>query len=71
MPAMWEQAGNIPLETNPLFWDCECKKNYIHLKSCNFCVHCGSRQKDQPDSRANEVRTLMNLGIIQLVRIKE
>lgn len=72
MPKRTETAEELAcVETTDLFWDCECEKNYIHLKSRNFCVHCGCHQKDQPDSRVSEVRALMSIDAIQLVRIRD
>lgn len=41
------------------FWDCECQVedfNYIHRKYVTvYCSICGTHEKDQPDSRVNEV----------------
>lgn len=42
--------------TNPLFWDCGCEKNYIHEKrGLKKCEVCGAKQGDRPDSRVSEV----------------
>ena len=37
------------------YWDCECKKNYIHSKSQTSCPVCQAEADDQPDSHLNEV----------------
>jgi len=45
----------IKIVTTNLYWDCECKDDYIkpaHQSSCNTC---GAVKDDQPDSRINEV----------------
>lgn len=48
------EEGDPMLISN--FWDCECKRNFIHRKSttpaCDIC-HCS--HDEQPDSRAHEV----------------
>lgn len=42
--------------TDPDYWDCECKDNYIHKKSdILYCSICGTYEEDQPDSRVNEI----------------
>lgn len=42
--------------TTRLFWDCECKENYIRPKKLNGCSICGAFEEDgQPDSRVTEV----------------
>ena len=41
-----------------LFWDCECKENFIHPKLQQNCPICGAIRNEQPDSRANEVLLL-------------
>ena len=43
------------VHTTEKYWDCECRKNYIHLKSHAKCDACGAFAEDQPDSRINEV----------------
>jgi len=37
------------------YWDCECRKDFIHPKSQIKCHKCGVRAVDQPDSRVSEV----------------
>lgn len=47
--------------TTPLFWDCECKNNYIHLKSkVKRCGRCGSYFATSPDSRVIEVAAMLS-----------
>lgn len=54
---------SIPVETNDGYWDCECEKNYIHLKrtspaimiGCGACPICEAVETEQPDSRDNEI----------------
>ena len=48
--------------TNPAYWDCECKTDYIRPKqsigadqSKFECLRCGACEDQQPDSRAHEV----------------
>ena len=43
-------------ETTDLFWDCECKDDYIHYKKEVLCPLCGATAETQPDSRVNEVK---------------
>lgn len=45
------------LTTNE-YWDCECKRDYIHPKSKWFCDVCHVRRADSPDSRVSEVELL-------------
>jgi len=51
-----EQCGDILLDLD--FWDCECRKNFIHPISQSFCPICIADEKDSPSSRANEVELL-------------
>ena len=54
--------GGIPV-TDPNYWDCECKENYIHHKSARKeCPKCGTYHEDQPDSRVSEVEEGSNIG---------
>jgi len=41
--------------TTPTHWDCECKENYIHPKTLDYCPKCDVYQDDQPDSILIEV----------------
>jgi hypothetical protein len=43
--------------TDPLYWDCSCKDNYIHLKTNgNFCPLCCCEEEDMADARVNEIQ---------------
>jgi len=51
-------------ETDPDYWDCECESGasgfaHVHHKSEDGCPVCGARREDQPNSRASEVRAMM------------
>jgi hypothetical protein len=54
-------------ETTPLFWDCECEKDYIHTQSEPTCERCGSKKEEQPDSRINEVLLAYSALVGQVV----
>ena len=42
------------------YWDCECEDNYINKKSeKEYCGWCDANMEDQPDSRVNEVNSLL------------
>ena len=43
------------IELTGEYWDCECEKDFIHLRSQESCPICKAEQEDQPDSRATEV----------------
>ena len=43
------------MKTNDNYWDCDCYKKYIHPTSDKACPSCGTREKDQPSSRQNEI----------------
>jgi len=50
--------------TTGLFWDCECRCNYIHSMKIDYCVYCDCWRDHQPDSRVNEVcRLFESLGM--------
>ena len=46
--------------TNPDYWDCSCKENYIHKKeNGNYCPLCDTFEEDgYPDSRVDEIEKL-------------
>lgn len=45
--------------TDDNYWDCECEKNYIHLKSdLDHCKICGVDADEMPDSRVNEIEQM-------------
>lgn len=56
---MIEKIDDIEL-TNE-YWDCECEKEYIHLRSEESCQKCKALQEDQPDSRVSE---LLKFGFV-------
>jgi hypothetical protein len=41
--------------TTPLFWDCECPKDFIKPKSKKICMKCRQIPEEAPDSRVKEV----------------
>ena len=42
--------------TTMLFWDCECREDYIHPRDMLMCEKCGYFKDECPDSRINEIR---------------
>ena len=50
---MIENIGGLELTDE--YWDCECKINFIHPRSDNFCMKCKAERADQPDSCVTEV----------------
>ena len=52
-----EQCGDILLNLH--FWDCECRKNFIHSISQLNCAICHAEETESPSSRANEVELLI------------
>lgn len=46
------EAGDTLTE---LYWDCECKDDYIHPKAQTSCPICGATSDEQPDSHLKEV----------------
>lgn len=43
------------IELTVYYWDCECEKDYIHLRLQESCPVCKAESEDQPDSRVPEV----------------
>lgn len=43
---MIENIGGLELTDE--YWDCECKINFIHPRSDNFCMKCKAERADQP-----------------------
>ncbi len=43
------------IELTDEYWDCECEKEYIHLRSQEICPICKAGQEEQPNSRVIEV----------------
>ena len=37
------------------YWDCECRRKYIHHNSLDRCPRCGAKRENCPDSRKSEV----------------
>ena len=52
--------GDPSVRTTSMYWDCECKKNYIHQKNVAICEECGADQDNQPDSRVSEVNEFLH-----------
>ncbi len=52
-----ESVGSpqMPVVLSNLFWDCECAEKFIKPWFQETCPNCRARQKDQPDSRVDEV----------------
>ena len=48
----------IEIETNPLFWDCECPENYIHPATRAACERCCAQREEQPEARVSELAEL-------------
>jgi Zn finger protein HypA/HybF involved in hydrogenase expression len=46
------------IQTNPNFWDCECKENYIKQKRQVYCGGCNTARAGQPDTRQIEIDSL-------------
>ena len=43
------------IELTDEYWDCECEKDYIHLRLQDSCPVCKAESEDQPASRVPEV----------------
>lgn len=56
--------------TDPRFWDCECKQNYLHPKDEPFCSVCGKHQEEMPDSRTVEVEEFLRDSVFARMDIK-
>ena len=44
------------------FWDCSCYEDYIHPSSVDaskYCENCGDYEDQSPDSRLNEVISML------------
>jgi len=49
------------IETDPRYWDCECLHNFIHKKiEKSKCRECDTNMYEQPDSRKNEIKKLID-----------
>ncbi len=51
--ALVEKCGDI--FTTPLFWDCECERDYIHSCLEEACPVCKATQEESSDARVEEV----------------
>jgi len=50
------EIGHLTL--TPDFWDCECRRQFIHHSTpdvSGVCPICKARESEQPPSRLNEV----------------
>lgn len=47
--------GRDKFFTTPLFWDCECERNYIHACIEDVCPVCKVTQEESPNARVDEV----------------
>lgn len=48
-------------QTNINYWDCECEKNYIHLKVAgDYCKDCGTWMDEGADSLCSEIASQYN-----------
>ena len=47
--------GRDKFYTTPLFWDCECERDYIHACLEEACFVCKATQEESPDARVEEV----------------
>lgn len=55
---------------NQLYWNCKCKKNYIHPKTHAMCPYCGVWADDQLDSNAEEVEKMLKMLETKLEHIR-
>lgn len=47
--------------THPMFWECECEKDFIHHKTEKRCISCKANADEQSDARIEDVfRYIMN-----------
>ena len=47
--------GRDKFYTTPLFWDCECERDYIRTCLEEDCPVCGVTQEESPNARVDEV----------------
>ena len=57
--------------TNPLYWDCECKKHYIHPKTHMMCPYCGCYADESPDSITEEVEEMLEMLNLKLQHLRK
>ena len=52
-------TGDNTFYTDTRYWDCECVKNFIHLKTKgNYCPKCKCYAHEMPDSMVDEVKKM-------------
>ncbi|MGB7537763.1 MAG: hypothetical protein WBM17_04420 [Anaerolineales bacterium] len=56
--------------TTILFWDCNCRKKFIHPKDEETCGRCGARREDQPDAHLDEAMRLSGLSDAMRLRLR-
>lgn len=42
--------------TTTMWWDCECRTNFIHNRTMLMCEECDALRDESPASRINELR---------------
>ncbi len=47
--------GRDAFYTTPLFWDCECERDYIHSCTEQSCPVCKAERDDAPYARVDQV----------------
>lgn len=52
-----QHVGDLILNLD--YWDCECKKEFIHSICEQSCDVCRAIQEECPSSRENEVKLLL------------
>lgn len=58
-----QQKGDLSIELDEKYWDCECEHHYIHAKADRLtCPVCGAEEENQPDSRVNEIQLAREPG---------
>ncbi len=51
--------GSKTFHTTDDFWDCECECGFIHSTLLDKCHVCGVLQEEAPESRVEEIETLL------------
>ena len=50
-PPPGASVPEAPVLTNPEYWTCDCKTNFVHYKTFSgYCPHCEAWKKDRSDS---------------------
>lgn len=61
--------ASVRVETTPLFWDCECEKDYIHRRGALIqCPVCHADAEEMPDARVNETLAMLDEKIASYQR---